>query len=163
MAFMQADDFTTYALLKGQGIFLRLEKGDRPGHEFYGNQYTSRGMSIKAQALAADVMLNKRGPMEAAKIHDELALLHLDHARDMEARIRNPRDPKDSENRRIIASAHYDAANAHGRAAAVLRGESVVGERPNPAEASQAAAGASIRADRLEKSGLEMTIPMAAA
>jgi len=161
MAFMQAAEFTTYALLKGQGIFLRLEKGDRPGHEFYGNQYTSRGMSIKAQALAADVMLNKRGPMEAAKIHDELALLHLDHARDIEARIRNPRDPKDSENRRIIASAHYDAANAHGRAAAMLRGEPVIGERTTPAEASQRAASASVKADRAEKNGLETTLPIA--
>lgn len=159
---MQAADFTTHALLKGQGIFFQLEKGDRPGHEFHGNQYTSRGMSIKAQALAADVLFNKRSPMEAASIHDELAVLHLDHAQKIQDNIHNVFDYKEEPNRDAIASAHYDAANAHARAAAMLRGEQVVGERTTPAEASQRAASASIKADRLEKTGFDVTQPMVA-
>jgi hypothetical protein len=159
---MQAVDFTTDALAPTWAVASAILKGDLPGHEFHGNQWTSRRMSIKAQALALAVRDGGVSPKQLAKEHDELAQAHLDRAQELERTQQNPFDQKERAFRLQSANAHYDAANAHSRAEAMLLNKVPLGGRTPVADSSAQAADASIKADRIENQGLTMTEPMAA-
>ena len=96
--------FSLDSLAPSWVVATEILKGDVPGHEFHGNQYTSAGGSFgdRAHSIFSDVITEKLDPAKAAELHDQLAKEHWDAAQKALAEGKYP-----------LANRHRDAAELH--------------------------------------------------
>ena len=174
--------FTTNELLKSLSNY-PVVKGDLPGHEFHGNQWTHIGDGIKdlTNKLNGHTPNGRRGtPAQMAKAHKAIAEMHRQKAGQLRGRVEGMTSPENlhrdgeatrSQVRATLARAreiseaadlHEKAAIAHERAASIQRDpslhEAVASGRVLPSLGRQLATADAIDASKATPEGRTSTI-----
>ena len=147
--------FSNEALVPNWTVASEILKGDTPGHEFHGNQYTAGiGDAVKdlSDKLNGRTPNGRRGtPAQMEKAHTAVAKMHREAAR---------KAPNESSQR-----AHEKAAKAHERAAIIQRNpsahEAVAAGRVQPTLGRQLATADAIDASKATPEGRTTTMTQA--
>jgi hypothetical protein len=156
-------DFSTASLLKSASNY-PISKGDVPGHDFHGNQWTSASGTIRSGALSTLKAVRGGNDAGSAGEHSNHGLAHSEVASSMKVALDSGRVPsnkveatqKAMEAHRAASDWHHMAAAANSKAAVQSVNTNTSRNtmntlKNNATEASENASYASAHADEMTK------------